>query len=79
MPWSFPRIICKAEGKAERNIEVAKNFATKRCRAVLPPKLIVLGVSKVPVLTGLLRYSETGVHFVMDRNFVCLWRRHICN
>ncbi len=24
-------------------------------------------------------YSETGVHIVMDRNFVCLWRRHNCN
>jgi hypothetical protein len=24
-------------------------------------------------------YSETGGHIVMDRNFVCLWRRHNCN
>ncbi len=23
-------------------------------------------------------YSETGFHIDMDRNFVCLWRRHIC-
>ncbi len=24
-------------------------------------------------------YSETGFHIGMDRNFVCLWRRHNCN
>ncbi len=24
-------------------------------------------------------YSETGLHIVMYRNFVCLWRRHNCN
>ncbi len=24
-------------------------------------------------------YSETGIHIVMDLNFVCLWRRHNCN
>ncbi len=24
-------------------------------------------------------YSETGLHIVMDRNFVCLWRSHNCN
>ncbi len=23
-------------------------------------------------------YSETGFHFGIDRNFVCLWRRHDC-
>ncbi len=23
-------------------------------------------------------YSETGFHIGMDRNFVCLWRRHNC-
>jgi hypothetical protein len=24
-------------------------------------------------------YSETGVQIAMERNFVCLWRRHNCN
>ncbi len=24
-------------------------------------------------------YSETGLHIVMDRNFVCSWRSHNCN
>ncbi len=23
-------------------------------------------------------YLETGFHIVMDRNFICLWRRHNC-
>jgi hypothetical protein len=25
------------------------------------------------------RYSETGVHIVMEHNFVCVWRRHHCS
>jgi hypothetical protein len=29
--------------------------------------------------TSLGCYSETGFNIDMDRNFVCLWRRHNCN
>ncbi len=31
------------------------------------------------VLQSLGCYSETGFHIGMNRNFVCLWRRHNCN
>ncbi len=33
---------------------------------------------KMKLLDLLGCYSETGFHIVVDRNFVCLWRRHNC-
>ncbi len=41
------------------------------------PQGDVLLISTMTTIQGC--YSETGVHIVMDRNFVCLWRRHNCN
>jgi hypothetical protein len=35
------------------------------------------GTDKVRNFQGC--YSETGFHIGLDRNFVCLWRRHNCN
>jgi hypothetical protein len=38
-----------------------------------------INVTKIEGVHSLGCYSETGVHIVMERNFVCLWRRHNCN
>jgi hypothetical protein len=50
--------------------------------AISSPQIVVFGLKIKDIATqrdftlGL--YSETGFHFGMDRNFVCLWRRHNC-
>jgi hypothetical protein len=50
--------------------------ATVKQRTILR---LGLANKKMKLLDLLGCYLETRLHIVMDRNFVCLWRRHNCN
>ncbi len=78
----IPREVCNQVPR-EQCVNVPRQVARQECSQIprqdcrqVPREACEQVAKQVTYTQGC--YSETGLHIRMDRNFVCLWRRHNC-